>query len=87
MTSTWIYHERQEAMLCGQHALNNLLQSQAFSPSSLSEIAHQLDLMELNFMASGNKDGVASKDYLKRLAEDSGNVDPSGNFSIEVLRR
>jgi ataxin-3 len=27
-----------------------------------------------------------SKDYLNRLAEGSGNVDPSGNFSIEVLR-
>ena len=27
-----------------------------------------------------------SKDYLKRIAEGSGNVDEYGNFSIEVLR-
>jgi hypothetical protein len=25
----------------------------------------------------------SSKDYLNRIAEGSGNVDPSGNFSIE----
>ena len=37
-------------------------------------------------MSAGNSGGVASKDYLKRIAEGSGNVDPSGNFSIEVLR-
>ena len=84
--NTWIYHERQEALLCGQHALNNLVQQQAFSPSSLSEIALQLDQMELNFMLDGNEGGTANKDYLKRVAEGSGNVDPSGNFSIEVLR-
>lgn len=28
----------------------------------------------------------SSQDYLRRLAEGSGNVDPQGNFSIEVLR-
>lgn len=82
----WIYHERQEAMLCGQHALNNLVQQNAFSPHSLAEIAQQLDQMELNYMAQNNEGGVSSKDYLKRLAEGSGNVDESGNFSIEVLR-
>ena len=37
-------------------------------------------------MSAGNSGGTASKDYLKRIAEGSGNVDPSGNFSIEVLR-
>jgi len=37
-------------------------------------------------MSAGNKNGIASKDYLQRLAEGSGNVDASGNFSIEVLR-
>jgi len=86
MTETWIYHERQEAQLCGQHALNNLLQTQAFSPHSLAEIAHQLDQMELNFMSAGNKNGVQSKDFQRRIAEGSGNVDASGNFSIEVLK-
>lgn len=37
-------------------------------------------------MAQNNEGGTASKDYLKRMAEGSGNVDESGNFSIEVLR-
>lgn len=82
----WIYHERQEAQLCGQHALNNLVQQNAFSPGDLAEIAFQLDQMELNYMAQNNEGGVSSKDYLKRIAEGSGNVDESGNFSIEVLR-
>merc|ERR1719329_55581 len=35
---------------------------------------------------ANNEHGVNSKDYLRRVAEGSGNVDPSGNFSIEVLR-
>lgn len=83
--STFIYHERQESLLCGQHSLNNLLQQQAFSPDQLAEIAHQLDQLELNYMAKGTG-GVNSKDYLKRLSEGSYNIDPSGNFSIEVLK-
>ena len=85
-TEYWIYHERQEALLCGQHALNNLVQAYIFSPDSLSEIAHQLDAAELNMMAQNNEGGIRSKDYLRRLNEGSGNVDPQGNFSIEVLR-
>ena len=86
MTEHWIYHERQEALLCGQHALNNLVQACVFSPDSLSEIAHQLDAAELNVMAQNNEGGTRSKDYIQRLNEGSGNVDPQGNFSIEVLR-
>ncbi|CAJ1904464.1 unnamed protein product [Cylindrotheca closterium] len=82
----WIYHERQQALLCGQHALNNLVQGCVFSADSLSQLALQLDEMELQFMSQNNEGGVRSKDYLERLAEGSANVDPSGNFSIEVLR-
>ena len=37
-------------------------------------------------MSQNDEGGINSKDYLKRLAEGSGNVDESGNFSIEVLR-
>lgn len=37
-------------------------------------------------MSQNNEGGIHSKDYLKRVAEGSGNVDESGNFSIEVLR-
>eukprot|EP00547_Thalassionema_nitzschioides_P015169 CAMPEP_0194247118 /NCGR_PEP_ID=MMETSP0158-20130606/16063_1 /TAXON_ID=33649 /ORGANISM="Thalassionema nitzschioides, Strain L26-B" /LENGTH=322 /DNA_ID=CAMNT_0038983167 /DNA_START=9 /DNA_END=977 /DNA_ORIENTATION=+ len=72
-------------MLCGQHALNNLVQASVFSAGSLSEIAHQLDEMELAYMAANNEGGVRSKDYLRRLGEGSGNVDEQGNFSIQVL--
>lgn len=35
----WIYHERQVAMLCGQHALNNLVQACVFSAESLADLA------------------------------------------------
>jgi len=37
-------------------------------------------------MAQNDEGGTSSKDYLKRIAEGSGNVDESGNFSFEVLR-
>jgi len=83
---TWIYHERQQAMLCGQHALNNLVQACVFTPESLAEIAHTLNNMELKFMADNNEGGTLSQDYLKRAAEENQFVDASGNFSIEVLR-
>ena len=84
----WIYHERQEkTLLCGQHALNNLIQSSNFNPAQLSEIALELDDMQRTIMATNNEGGVNSKDYIKFMAEGSGNVDPSGNFSIEVLKR
>lgn len=82
----WIYHERQEALLCGQHALNNLTQSKVFSVGELSEIAHQLDQMELTVYAQNNEGGVRSKEYLERLREGSTNVDAQGNFSIQVLK-
>lgn len=83
---TWIYHERQQAMLCGQHALNNLVQSCAFTPEGLAQIAYTLNNMELKFMADNNEGGTSSKDYLQRAAEENQFVDASGNFSIEVLR-
>ena len=41
--------------------------------------------MELAYMAQNDEGGVNSKDYLKRVSEGSGNVDPSGNFSLQVL--
>lgn len=85
-TEYWIYHERQQALLCGQHALNNLVQGSVFSADSLADLALQLDQIELNFMAQNNEGGTNSRDYLERVAEGSANVDPSGNFSIEVLR-
>jgi len=81
----WIYHELQQAALCGQHALNNLLQGPYFSADDLATIAHQLDEMERRAMLQ-NSQGHQSQDYLRYLAEGSGNVDAAGNFSIQVLR-
>lgn len=54
----WIYHERQEALLCGQHALNNLVQASVFTPGALADIAHQLDDLEMKFMSENNEGGV-----------------------------
>lgn len=70
-------------MLCGQHALNNLLQESIFTPIDLAEIAQGLDAQERAFMTV---EGNMTPDAMKFLAERSGNVDESGNFSIQVLR-
>ena len=84
MSETFIYHERQLAALCGQHSLNNLLQSSHFSPSALGDIASQLDAQELAIMSNNDEGGTSSRAYIQRVAEGSGNVDSSGNFSIQV---
>ena len=76
--------ERQQAALCGQHCLNNLLQRFEFSAGVLSDIAAGLDARELQVIRDAS--GPDGKDYRDRLREGSGNVDESGNFSIEVLR-
>jgi Josephin len=80
---TYIFHEVQESMLCGQHALNNLLQESIFTPIDLAEIAQGLDAQERAFMMV---EGNMTPDAMKFLSERSGNVDESGNFSIQVLR-
>lgn len=46
----WIYHERQQASLCGQHCLNNLLQGHYFEASDLAAIAAELDSRERALM-------------------------------------
>ncbi len=45
------------------------------------QIAHELDAAERGFMMEG---GTESEDYLKYIAEDSGNVAVDGHFSIQV---
>lgn len=75
----WIYHERQEALLCGQHALNNLAQMpNCFAADRLANIAHDLSAMELNM--------YDAEERRIRMREGSHYVDDSGNFSIEVLK-
>lgn len=69
----YIYHERQESMLCGQHCLNNLMQGPFFNAVELSNIALELDAQERALVG-------------KSLEYHSANVDDSGNFSIQVLK-
>ncbi|GAA5907034.1 hypothetical protein JCM5296_006573 [Sporobolomyces johnsonii] len=76
-----IYHEKasfQEpgSMLCGQHALNNLLQSALFSPQDLAEVARQLDALEAAQLDPGTRMGGEGE---------SQNYDDSGFFSIQVM--
>jgi len=73
--AVWIYHERQEAALCGQHALNNLSQSPVFTVAQLSEIAFQLDSLERRVLDPSP------------VFAPSNNVDEAGNFSIQVLKQ
>ena len=67
-------------------ALNNLLQRPTFTAYQLSQIAHQLDALELEYMAQNNEGGTQSADYIRRVQEGSSNVDEAGNFSIQVLK-
>jgi Ataxin-3 len=75
-----IYHERQEGHLCGQHALNNLVQAPIFSVELLSNIASRLDDLESNILKADS----ATVNY--SLINRSHHIDDSGNFSIEVLK-
>ncbi|GAA5999854.1 hypothetical protein JCM10207_005937 [Rhodosporidiobolus poonsookiae] len=74
----YIYHEQQEpgSMLCGQHALNNLLQSSLFTPQDLADIARQLDAMEAAQLDPGTR---------LRGEGESQNYDDSGFFSVQVM--
>ena len=78
---TILYHEKQEAALCGQHCLNNLLQGPYFNAGALADIAHELDRKEQALMMS---EGMTA-DAIAFMREASGNVDAQGNFSIQVL--
>jgi len=69
----YVYHEKQESALCGQHALNMLVQGPVYNEISLSEVGLELDRLE-----SSLRDGSGFND--------SENVGLFGNFSIQVLR-
>jgi Ataxin-3 len=71
----FVYHEVQESALCGQHALNNLVQGRAFTEMDLAEIAQGLDMQERSLGLSATMGPGTSS-----------NVDSTGNFSIQVLR-
>lgn len=88
MTSTqqieWIYHERQQSALCGQHCLNNLLQGFFIDIGDLLSAAQELDAQEKKLMFEA---GVHTPDAIKFAAEESGNIAADGNFSIQVLSK
>lgn len=50
--TTFIYHERQDSLLCGQHCINNLLQGPYFNAVDLSDIAIELDSIENSLIES-----------------------------------
>lgn len=79
-----LYHEKQVSLLCGVHALNTLLQGPYFTADDLRDIAAEFDQRERDLMKEA---GVDSADFLRYMAEDSGNAAVDGNFSIQVLTK
>jgi len=80
----YIYHEKQDAGLCAVHALNALLQGPYFSEVDLATIAREFDDKERQVMMEM---GADTAEFLKYMAEDSGNVAEDGNYSIQVIAR
>ncbi|KAF8598807.1 Josephin-domain-containing protein [Ceratobasidium sp. AG-I] len=70
----YIYHERQEpgSMMCGQHALNSLLQGNYFTAPDLAQIGRELDELEQDYNESAERGR-------------STNMDDTGYFSVQVL--
>ena len=71
-----IHFEAQEpgSMLCGVHALNNLLQAALFSPQDLAQLAQELDDLE-DAQLSHARVGP------------SANFDETGYFSVGVMEQ
>jgi len=61
----WIYHEKQDAGLCGVHCLNNLLQGRFVTELDLMTYARRLDEAERHIMGEM---GTETSDYLKFIA-------------------
>ncbi|KAI8912762.1 ataxin-3 [Gorgonomyces haynaldii] len=70
-----LHFEKQEGLLCAQHALNNLLQGPYFSAVDLATLAQQLDQEEQDQLEPG-----------ARLSE-SANYNDTGYFSLQVIQR
>ena len=68
--------------MCAQHCLNSLLQGSYFTAVELSKLAHRLDEAERIRMAEC---GEESEEYIRFLAQPSGNMDDSGYFSVQVI--
>lgn len=63
--SRYIYHEKQQSALCGQHCLNNLIQGPLFTTMGLATIAQELDARERQLMLEM---GTETADAIKYLA-------------------
>jgi len=81
-TEMIVYHERQEAGLCGVHCLNALLQGPVYSEVDLMGIAAELDRREAALMSQA---GLDDPGFLRFVARDSANVSDDGNFSVQVI--
>jgi len=66
------------------HCLNTLLQGSYFTEIDLAMVAQELDKQEKKLMMEM---GTETEDFLKYMAEDSGNVADSGDYSIQVLQQ
>eukprot|EP01098_Paradermamoeba_levis_P013582 TRINITY_DN6221_c0_g1_i2.p1 TRINITY_DN6221_c0_g1~~TRINITY_DN6221_c0_g1_i2.p1 ORF type:complete len:313 (+),score=93.44 TRINITY_DN6221_c0_g1_i2:173-1111(+) len=80
--SDMIYFESQVAGLCAVHCLNSLLQGAYFTEIDLMQVGQEFDRKEKLLMAEA---GMETPEFLKYMAEDSGNVADDGNYSIQVL--
>jgi len=72
------------ASLCGVHCVNTLLQGSYFTEVDLATVALQLDSQEKKLMMEM---GTETTDFLKYMAEDSGNVADGGDYSVQVLEK
>eukprot|EP01088_Endostelium_zonatum_P017717 TRINITY_DN5367_c0_g1_i1.p1 TRINITY_DN5367_c0_g1~~TRINITY_DN5367_c0_g1_i1.p1 ORF type:complete len:294 (+),score=86.14 TRINITY_DN5367_c0_g1_i1:61-942(+) len=78
-----VYHEKQDAGLCAVHALNSLLQGPYYTEVDLATIALEFDRREKAVMSEM---GTETNEFLRYMAEDSGNVADDGNYSVQVIQ-
>jgi ataxin-3 len=69
-----IFFEKQDGMLCAQHALNMLLQGPYFTAVDLADIANELDTREKQMLRESDRANFRSQ-----------NLDDTGFFSIQVI--
>jgi len=88
-----VYFEAQdeETSLCGQHALNNLLQGAYFTAIDLGHIGAKLDEQEQNLLYSINEEEKMSEDVPSQYNANNNEYEPQGrdrkysNVSMEGL--
>lgn len=61
----YLYHEKQDAALCGVHCLNSLLQGDYFTEVDLMQFAKELDEEERKVMMEM---GMETKEFLQYFA-------------------